>query len=555
MKKSICILGIAIGLVLFEWGLVLAQEGTPTGESKIELQEVSIIGEDKSALEGEEEEVIMKSVPQGEPPAYTMEKVEPPKIEPEPILPKVEGGAKTSLEEEKLPKPTLYSFGIAYGSDEVLLYDFTHTNETKEVGYYFRIDRSRSDGFTFNNISPFQKFSQDYISGDTITNFEKWSLRTEIAYLNKDLTLPYQQYGFVENKLKKAVSLSYEVKVQPESRLSLGLDIGKGDIHSSNWTANNNALGVHLGFYTPFKKGNPPLSIGTKVYQEKLECSGSLTLTGPDRTLKFYSLYVEGKRFKVGPDVLLDAKVSLDDYKNGFSSSQIDFLLKLHYSMKENLILLGSVERNLSLPAFDNLYIDNDYSGINSKVEPEKSWKYKISGDYRSSDELFLEGAIFRQQIQKYIFLEGGSATSYTYRPNNIGKATFSGLEFGIRYYFNPNLSQNISYSYTKASNKSGGVIPNVPKSRLKMGLKYKDGEELTINLNTEYADSTYASPDENAPKLNSYFLVNITGEKRINENLFYSFSCENLLGEEYQYLLGYPGQKRRFAIGVRLRF
>jgi outer membrane cobalamin receptor len=218
------------------------------------------------------------------------------------------------------------------------------------------------------------------------------------------------------------------------------------------------------------------------------------------------------------------------------------------------MIILGSIERKLSLPTFDDFYIKQDYSKINPEVKPEKSWRYKINGDYRISDELFLEGAIFTQRIENYIIWSGGSP-SFTYKPENIGKAAFSGLEFGLRYYFNPKLSQNISYSYTNARNKSDGVIPHVPKNRLKMGLRYKDGERLTINLNTEYADSTYASTDKNVPKLNSYFLVNITGEKRINENLFYSFSCENLLGEEYEYLLGYPGQKRRFAIGVRLRF
>jgi outer membrane receptor protein involved in Fe transport len=550
MRKNISSLLIGIGIMVFGCKLVLAIEGTPTEESKIEPQEVSIIGEDKSVLEEEEEEVIMRPLPKVEPPAYTIEKVTPPQIEPEPILPEVEEPKKPITKIEKLPKPTLYSFGLAYGSDEVLLYDFTHTNETKEVGYYFRIDRSRSDGFTFNDISPFKKFSQDYICADMITNFEKWSLRTEMGYLNKDLTLPYQD--FVENKLKKSVSLSYEVKVQPESKLSLGLNISKEDIYSYDWSAKNDSIGVHLGFYTPFKKGNPPLSIGTNVCQERLECGG--TLSGKDRTLKFYSLYVESKRLKVSPILLLDAKISLDEYKNDFSSSQVDFLLKLHYSMKENMIILGSIERKLSLPTFDDFYIKQDYSGINPAIKPEKSWRYKISGDYRISDELFLEGTIFTQRIENYIIWSGGSP-SFTYKPENVGKAAFSGLEFGLRYYFNPKLSQNISYSYINARNKSDGVIPYVPKNRLKMGLRYKDGEILTINLNTEYVDSTYASTDKKGPELDSYFLVNITGEKRINENLFYSFSCENLLGEEYQYLLGYPGQKRRFAIGVRLRF
>ncbi len=546
MKKSICILGIGLGVILLECGLVLAIEGTSTGESKIETQKVSIIGKDKSVLEEKEEEVIMKPLPNVEPPAYTMEKVEPPKIEPKPILPKVEEMKKTSPKKENLSKPTLYSFGMTYGSDEVLLYDFTHTNETKDVGYYFRIDRSRSDGFTYNNISSFQKFSQDVISGDTIYNFEKWALRTKVEYLNKDLTLPYQQ--FVENKLNKSLSLSYEVKVQPESKLSLGLDIGKGDIRNATWTANNNAIGVHLGFYTPFKKGNPPLSIGTKFYREKLKC------VGENRTLKFYSLYIEGKRFKISPKLLFDAKVSLDEYKNGFSSSELDLLLNLHYPIKEDIIILGSIERSLSLPTFDEFYIKHDYSGINSTVAPEKGWRYKISSDYRISDELFMEGTAFIQRIEKYIIWEGGTPT-YVYEPTNIDKAVFSGLEVGLRYYFNPKLSQNINYSYTKAKNKSDGVIPNIPKSKLKIGLRYKDGENLIINLNTEYADSAYANQKTNANELKSYFLVNITGEKRINENLSYSLSCENLLNEKYAYFAGYPGQKFRFAAGVRLRF
>ncbi|MFH1561988.1 MAG: TonB-dependent receptor [Nitrospirota bacterium] len=549
MKKSICILVVGIGVILFGCGIVLADEGTSTDKSNIEPQKVSIIGKDKSVLEDEEEDVIMKPLPNIEPPAYTMEKVKPPQIEPKPVLPKVEAIKKPSFkEEEKTLKPTLYSFGMAYGSKELLLYDFTHTNETKDVGYYFRIDRNRSDGFSWNDHSSFQKVSQDYLCGNTLVNFQKWSLRTEVDYLNKDVTLPYQN-ELVENKLKKSIALSYEVKVQPESKLSLSLDIGKGDIYSGTATGivKNNALGLHLGFDTPFKKGNPPLSIGTKIYQEKLEGRGI------DRTLRFYSLYAEGKRFKITPPLLLDVKVSLDDYKN--SSSQLDFLLKLHYSKKENLLILGSIERGLSLPTFDELYIDADYRGINSAVvEPEKSWKYKVSGDYRVSDELFLEGAVFTQQIENYIVWSGGSPT-YVYQPQNIGKATLSGLDLGLRYFFNPKLSQNVTYSSVNAKNKSDGVIPNIPDNKLVIGLRYKDGEKLTINMQGEYAGEAYAGTNSAMSKLPSYFLVNITGEKRINENLFYSFSCENLFGDKYEYLSGYPGQQCRFAVGVRLKF
>lgn len=545
MKRIVYVL--VIGIILFECRLGLAI-GTTTEGSNLEQQKVSIIGKDRSAMQEEEEEVIMTPLPPVEPPAYTMEKVEPPKVEPKPILPKMEVIKKPSAKEEKPSKPTLYSFGMAYGSYETLLYDFTHSNETKDVGYYFRIDRSRSAGFTYNNIQSFKKFSQDCISADTITNFEKWSLRTKVEYLNKDLTLPYQQ-NLVENKLNKALSLSYEVKVQPESKLSLGLDIGNTDISGSG-TAKNNAIGVHLGYYTPFKKGSPPLSIGTKLYQEKLKS------TAQDRKWKSYSLYMEGKRFKINPLFLLDVKMSLDEYKNSFSSSQLDFLLKLYYTKKENINISGSIERELSLPDFDALYINNDYSGIKANfLKPEKSWKYKVDGDYRVSDELFLEGTAFIQQTKDYIFWTGGSATTYIYTPDNISKASFSGLESGIRYYFNPKLSQNISYRYTNARNKSDGVIPYIPTSKLIMGLRYKDGDKLTFNLNTEYVGKRYAGTSTSVSELKSYFLVNITGEKRVNENLFYSFSLENLLGEEYEYLAGYPGQKRRFTVGVRLRF
>ncbi|MDI6735843.1 MAG: TonB-dependent receptor [bacterium] len=551
MKKSICILVVGIGMVLLGCGIVLAEERTPTDKSNIEPQKVSIIGKDKSAIEEEEEDIIMRPLPVVEPPAYMLKKVKPPQIEPKPVLPKVEAIKKPVFkEEEKIPKPTLYSFGLAYGSNELLLYDFTHTNETKDVGYYFRIDRNRSDGFSWNDISPFQKVSQDYLCGNTLVNFQKWSLRTEVEYLNKDITLPYQD-KFVENKLKKSIALSYEVKVQPESKLSLGMDIGKGDIQSATatGTAKNNTLGLHLGFDTPFKKNNPPLSIGTRIYQEKLEGGGR------DRTLKFSSLYAEGKRFKITPPLLLNVKLSLDEYKNSVSTSQFDFLLNLHYSKKENLLILGSIERGLSLPTFDELYIDADYHWINPGVKPEEIWKYKVSGDYRASDEIFLEGALWTQQIKNYIVWSGGSSTTYVYIPDNVRKASLSGLDLGLRYFFNPKLSQNVTYSHINPKNKSDGVLPNIPENKLKIGLRYKDGEKLTINLQGEYASDAYAGTNSAIPKLESYFLINITGEKKINENLFYSFSCENLFGDKYQYLSGYPGQQQRFAVGVRLRF
>lgn len=538
-------------LVLGKQGFCQVVEET-NDPPRIEPQKVEIKGTDRSQRNVSEENVVMKPLPRPEPPAYTMEKLIPPAIE-SVVAPLPQEEKKRDLSiPVPVRKPVLYSFGLSYGGQEALCYDFIHTNQTPQLSYSLSINRSRSNGFTVGSFSSFCRSSIDELSGETLYNFNNWFLRTRLGYLNKEVTLPYSSSTgtSVQNKGEKSISMNYEVKIPTDSKFSLGLDISRdaitGSVASPD-SSKNSMVGATLQFITPFKPNNPPISFGTKIYQENIT---DLT----DYEIKFNSLYFDASHFKVKEKLFAGLKLSYDTYKTGFNYSQVNGVFQIHYCHKNGLLLDAIFQRELNLPLFNELYIKNDYVVVNTGLKPQQTVKYTLKGEYRLTNLLSIEGSVFNQSSKRLIYWEEQQSNDHLYQATNSTKASINGIAMSLKHYINPLLSQYISYSYNSVSNKGGKEIPYIPSNKIKLGLEYKNNN-LNGELSAEYIGERFTKANTSEERLKSYFLVNLTGEKRVTDTLFYSFSIENLLDEEYQIWKGYYGQNRRLALGVRLKF
>ena len=169
------------------------------------------------------------------------------------------------------------------------------------------------------------------------------------------------------------------------------------------------------------------------------------------------------------------------------------------------------------------------------------------------SSGLSLNADIFMEDISDYI---SWNKIDTLYQPVNIGDVKLSGIEIRLQHNLTKRLVQSISLINTIHKNQSDGkVVPYIPDARMIIGLEYADSKNLSASLNGEYIGKRYASPDDKDKKMHSYFLVDLTANKQVNDTLSYIFDWENLLNEEYEIRDGYYGNPTIVKAGLKLKF
>ncbi|MDI6781514.1 MAG: TonB-dependent receptor [bacterium] len=525
-------------------------QNTKKSLPKIEKQDVVITGKDRSKIGHEEQRVtIEKQSGSVNVPVAGVLKTETPEVlsVPRVIENQVAKPSARSLAVSQIPR---YSFSVNYGSKEFLSYDFSHSRElqngkkdSQRFSYCFGVQREKSDGFYQGTLSsPFGRFSTDGLNGEGVIYFKDYSVRTGMSYFSRVTTLPYS--GTQTNKLEKGGFADYDIKIPGGSALTMGIDCNKCTL----FKADANSVSGCLKFTTPFTANTPPIALGSIISTEKVTREGTSSYDS-----SYYSLYAESRYIKVSK-VNLDIKVAVDGYKNGETTSQVDYFLAASYPWKPDTIFQMNMERRLSLPGASESYVHEDYTSINSMLKPQSSTKIRLSGNWYISQDVSLGATIFSENISDYI--SWGTATDRLYEPINIGDVKLSGIELRLQHNLTKKLVQSISLINTSHKNQSDNkVVPYIPDARLMIGLKYADSKELSVSLNGEYIGERFAFPDDKNKKLKSYFLVNLTANKRVNDTLSCTFDWENLIDEEYEIRDGYYGNLTIAKAGLKLKF
>ncbi|MFH1897688.1 MAG: TonB-dependent receptor [Candidatus Desantisbacteria bacterium] len=521
---------------------------------KIEKQDILITGEDRSKMKHEEERVPIEKQPASVTvPAVGVLKTEAPEMLPVPKV--VENQViKPSRASSTVIQTPLYSFSVKFGSKESLAYDFSHSREAQtqkaqKFSYSFGVQREKSDGFSHEgtSTSPFGCFSTDGLNGEGVIYFKDYSVRTGISYFSHVVTLPYKGTVTQENKLEKGGFADYDIKIPGGSALKLGINSNKCTLSDS---ADANSVSGYLKFTTPFTANTPPIAIGSIISHEKVTREGTSSYNNG-----YYSLYAESKHINISK-VNLDVKVSVDGYKNGDTTSdQLDYFVAASYPWKPDTVFQMNIERKLSLPGFSENYIHEDYISINPELEPQSSTKIRVGGNWYMSQNVSLSGSIFSENVSNFLSWRKATATDTLYQPANIGDVKLSGIELRLQHNLTKNLVQSISLIDTNYKNSDGKVVPYIPNARLIIGLGYADNKDLSASLNGEYISNRYASLDSKDKELKSYFLVNLTANKQVNNTLSCTFDWENLLDEECEVRDGYYGNPTIAKIGLKLKF
>ncbi|OYW77551.1 MAG: hypothetical protein B7Z37_03750 [Verrucomicrobia bacterium 12-59-8] len=194
------------------------------------------------------------------------------------------------------------------------------------------------------------------------------------------------------------------------------------------------------------------------------------------------------------------------------------------------------------------------FGGDPNLVNPEHSRAYEFGiSQPLLQNKLSLRATYFHNDLRNtYKFLP----PLYNLMP--IGAATSQGLESGLDWNPCVMFGINLSYTYLDATDDTNAVrILRNPRHSISGGIRFQPVPDVTFNLNAIYVidREDYDPVTNNQSDLEDYLNVRLSANWRVNEHLDLFARIENLLGEKYQEIAGYPAMSTGAYAGLRLRF
>ncbi|GHT90314.1 TonB-dependent receptor [Betaproteobacteria bacterium] len=198
----------------------------------------------------------------------------------------------------------------------------------------------------------------------------------------------------------------------------------------------------------------------------------------------------------------------------------------------------------------------------NPWLKPEKALNLEAG----IADEIFpgihAEAALFHNKVKDAIHSVRLSSGPYAgqSQSQNIGEATYKGVEFSLDARILPSLFAGGNYSYidTRIDNPVDPTarLTSTPHHKAFLYARWKPVTGLTVLPSLEYVSAREAnSSGSNKEKTGEYALLGLKITYRITPNWDISLSGKNLLDKNYQLSIGYPQEGRNFLLASRLQF
>lgn len=144
------------------------------------------------------------------------------------------------------------------------------------------------------------------------------------------------------------------------------------------------------------------------------------------------------------------------------------------------------------------------------------------------------------------------------YIPMPIGASTTQGLESGLDWNPSAMFGVNLSYTYLDARDNTNMVrLVRRPRHTLSGSIRFQPVKDVTFNLSAvyiidrqDYDVVTFAQRN-----LEDCLNVRLSANWRVTEHLDLFARVENLLGQKYEEIPGYPVMSTGAYAGLRLRF
>jgi vitamin B12 transporter len=194
------------------------------------------------------------------------------------------------------------------------------------------------------------------------------------------------------------------------------------------------------------------------------------------------------------------------------------------------------------------------FGGNPNLITPERSRGYEFGiAQPLFQNKLSLRATFFRNDLRNtYQYLPP------FFIPVAVGSATTQGLESGLDWNPCAMFGVNLSYTYLDAyDNTNMARLVRRPRHSISGGIRFQPVKDVTFNLSAIYVIDredfdpiTFAQRD-----LEDYLNVRLSANWRVSEHLDLFARVENLLGQKYAEIPGYPVMSTGAYAGLRLRF
>lgn len=234
-----------------------------------------------------------------------------------------------------------------------------------------------------------------------------------------------------------------------------------------------------------------------------------------------------------------DAQANLryDDYSD--FDSETTYNLGAAYRFTPELRVGANYAKGYRVPTFNDLY----GSSGNPDLKPETSDNYEAFVEYITSTQS-TRLTVYYNKVDELIAWQNVPTPEDVWAGinKNIEKAKIEGLTLTSDWIIDDYLF-GLSYDYQKAKDDSGGFndgkyLPIRPKHK---GLLYVGYQFTGVDLRAEYQYiDDYYNFAGHSGKIDSYNLVNISGNYQLSPNLSMSARLNNVFNEKYETSQGY---------------
>jgi vitamin B12 transporter len=199
--------------------------------------------------------------------------------------------------------------------------------------------------------------------------------------------------------------------------------------------------------------------------------------------------------------------------------------------------------------------------GMNFGLRPEKDFGYDAGVEQRLWDRRVTVGATyFHNDLSNVIGFNG------QFRTLNLGAAETQGVETELRATPIIDLDLRASYTYLEAEKTSsadigapqGSRLPRRPRNEVYLSASYLWCHKLRTTVEAKWVNAREEiNPNFFGPNIDieDYNFVNVAAEYEINSRLSVFGRVDNLTGEHYSEVFGFPALGTAAYGGMKLRF
>lgn len=260
-----------------------------------------------------------------------------------------------------------------------------------------------------------------------------------------------------------------------------------------------------------------------------------------DRKLNEAAAYIDFRQH-IGNWLTFDAGLRYDSNSHVGSAWIPQAGFSFHLPQAAELKL--SASKGFRYPTIREMFM---FPPQNPDLRPEQLWNYELSVSQRLLDGRLSWGAnLFYIDGQNMIVLVPRQGATPQFM--NTGRVRNTGLELETAFRITRSWSADANYSFLHMENP----VISAPEHKLYVGVGFNRGA-WQVSTGVQYINGLYTST---SPVVKENFVLwNIRGSYRVNSWLDVWVRGENLLGQQYEIMYGYPMPGVTVIGGLNLNF